>query len=284
MLEPDSGAKGRKHLAETLRELRKAAGLSGERLGVRAAMSQSKVSRIESGKIVPTVVDVERIVKALEVPSEVAQELLSLARVANVDYTSWRSYARVGLWRRQAELKALAESSGMMRHLLPIMPSGLLQTRAYTRAVLTPVVEGRPARDVDRAVQARLDRQEVLIDETRQFHFLLAEQALRLRLASTPVMIEQLQHMAELAERPNIELTILPTSVQLGDAPLNSFVVYDDRLVMIELFSGGVALRDPQEISYHLNLFEYFNDRAVSGVEAQQFIEAVADEFMRARD
>ena len=58
MLEPDSGAQGRKHVAEALRELRKAAGLSGERLGARAAMSQSKISRIESGKIVPTVVDV----------------------------------------------------------------------------------------------------------------------------------------------------------------------------------------------------------------------------------
>jgi hypothetical protein len=146
------------------------------------------------------------------------------------------------------------------------------------------VVEGRPARDVDRAVQARLDRQEVLNDETRQFHFLLTEHALRLRLVSTPVMIEQLRHIAELAERSNVELTILPTCVQLGDSPLNSFVVYDDRLVLVEMFSGGVALRDPQEISYHLNLFEYFNERAVSGVDAQQILEAVAVEFMRARD
>jgi transcriptional regulator with XRE-family HTH domain len=284
MLEPDSGAQGRKHLAEALRDLRRAAGLSGERLGVRAAMSQSKVSRIESGKIVPTVVDVERILKALEVPPEVERELLSLARTANVDYTSWRSYARVGLWRRQAELKALAESSTTMRHFLPIMPSGLLQTRAYACAVLTPVVEGRPARDVDRAVCARLDRQEVLKDEARQFHFLLAEQALRLKLAPTSVMVEQLQHIVEVAEQPNIELTILPTDIQLGDAPLNSFVVYDDRLVMAELFSGGVALREPQEISYHLNLFEYFNNHAVSGEEAQQILEGVAGEFMRERD
>lgn len=284
MLEPESGKQGRKHLAAALRELRKAAGLSGERLGVRAAMSQSKISRIESGKIVPTVVDVERILKALEVPLEVAQELLSLARAANVDYTSWRSYARVGLWRRQAELKALAESSTAVRHFLTVIPSGLLQMRAYARAVLTPVVEGRPARDVDHVVQARLDRQEVLNDETKRFYFLLTEQSIRLKLASNSVMIEQLQRMIELVERPNIELTVLPIQVLLDDLPLNSFVIYDDRLVMIELFSGGVALRDPQEISYHLNLFEYFNNRALAGGEAQQFIEDVADEFMRARD
>lgn len=284
MLEPDSGPQGRKHLAEALRELRKAAGLSGERLGVRAAMSQSKISRVESGKIVPAVVDVERILQALEVPSNVAQELLTLARVANAEYISVRSYARAGLWRKQVELKALAESSTTVRHFLPVIPSGLLQTRAYAHAALTPVVEGRPERDVDRAVQARMDRREVLNDETRRFFFLLTEQAIRLKLASMPVMIKQLRHMIELIERPNIELTVLPIRVSLGDVPLNTFVVYDDRLVLIELFSGEVALRDPQEISYHLNLFEYFNNRALAGGEAQQFIEAVADEFMRARD
>jgi transcriptional regulator with XRE-family HTH domain len=284
MLEPDSGAKGRKHLAETLRELRKAAGLSGERLGVRAAMSQSKVSRIESGKIVPTVIDVERILQALEVPSEVAREMLFLARMANVDYVSLRSYARAGLWRKQAELKALAESSSTVRQFLPVMPSGLLQTRAYAHAVLTPTVEGRPARDVDRAVGARLDSQVVLNDESRRFSFLMTEQAVRLKVAPTSVMIEQLQHMVELIEYPNIELGILSTTVQLGAPPLNIFVIFDDRLVLVELFSGEVALRDPQEISYHLNLFDYFNNLAVSGEEAQQILEAVADEFMRARD
>jgi hypothetical protein len=43
-------------------------------------MPQSEVSRIESGRILPTVVDVERILTALKVPSEVAAALLSLAR------------------------------------------------------------------------------------------------------------------------------------------------------------------------------------------------------------
>lgn len=53
---------------------------------------------------------------------------------------------------------------------------------------------------------------------------------------------------------------------------------------MVEFFSGGVALRDPQDIFYHLNIFEYFNNRALSGVAAQRFVESIAGEFMRARD
>ncbi|SFT84789.1 Helix-turn-helix domain-containing protein [Actinopolyspora lacussalsi subsp. righensis] len=284
MLEPDTKEQGRKHLAETLRDLRKAAGLSGERLAARAAMSQSKISRIESGKVLPTVVDVERVVNALEAPSEVASELLSLARAANVDYASWRSYARVGLWRKQAEIKALAETSSTVRQFLPAIPSGLIQAPEYARAVLTPAIEGNSSRNVERAVRVRLDSQEVLKDESRRFHFLLTEQAIRWQRAEPDIMVTQLRYMAGLTDRPNIELAIIPHGVTVSAAPLNIFVVYDDRLVMVELFSGEVALRDPQDVSYHLNVFEYFRKRAVTGEAARQFLEAAADDFMRPHD
>jgi transcriptional regulator with XRE-family HTH domain len=106
--------------------LRKAAGLSGERLAVRCAMSQAKISRIERGKTLPSVIDVERILKALEVPPEAARELIGLARRANVEHTSLRSIAELGVWRRQLELKALSESAAVQRIFLPAIPSGLI--------------------------------------------------------------------------------------------------------------------------------------------------------------
>jgi transcriptional regulator with XRE-family HTH domain len=279
MLEPESREQGRQHLAATLRALRKAAGLSGQRLAVRAAMSQSKVSRIESGRVLPTVIDVERIIKALDVPPEVAGDLLSLARTASVGYTSLRSSARLGIWRKQAEIKALAESSSTVRQFLPAIPSGLLQTPEYARATLAPAVAGRPARDVDRAIRARLDRQEVLNDESKRFHFLLTEQAVRLKRAADSVMVDQLQHMINLSRRPNVMLSVLPFSAQIGTSPLNVFVVYDDRLVIVELFSGEIVLRDYRDVKYHLNLFEHFSDRALEGDNARTFLESAVRDF-----
>lgn len=150
MLQEPNGHK-RKNLALALRDLRKASGLSGERLAERCNISQSKVSRIESGRTLPTVADTERILKALDVPRDAASELLSLARAANVDYASWRSVARLGIWHKQEELKALAEDSNVVRQFLPAIPSGLLQVPEYARETLTPTVEGRPARDVSTA-------------------------------------------------------------------------------------------------------------------------------------
>jgi transcriptional regulator with XRE-family HTH domain len=279
MLEPDQQSEQRITLAETLRELRRAAGLSGERLAKRCAMSQAKISRIETGKVLPSVVDVEQIVRALSVPPEVAEQLLSLARVANVDYTSWRAYARIGLWRGQMELKALHESVGVIRQFLPAIPSGLLQTPEYARQVLTATVRGRPARDVEKMLEARLSWKQVLADSGRQFKFVLTEQAVRWRRASLETMVGQSAHLAELSTADNVDLAVLPQSAEVLASPLNVFVVYGDRLVAVELFSGGVMLRDPCDIEYHRELFDFFLARSLRGDAATDFLKSVSEEF-----
>ncbi|MCQ8772553.1 helix-turn-helix domain-containing protein [Streptomyces telluris] len=283
-IEPEHQARERKDLAEALRGLREAAGLSGERLAVRCNMSQTKISRIETGRALPTVIDVQRILTALHVPAEVADELLKLARRANVDYASWRTYARVGLYRKQAELKALESTSRVMRHFLPAIPTGLLHVRQYAEQTLAKAVKSDPARDVARAVQARMDRQAILDDQSRHFTFLLTEQAVRWRRADREVMAAQCAHMAEVSRRPNVELAVIPRAARVPGTPMNIFVIYDDRLVTVELFSGEVVLRDPRDISHHVELFELFLGCALTGEDATAFLAGAAEDFMRLRD
>lgn len=271
-------------MAEILRGLRQASGLSGERLAVRCNMSQTKISRIETRRHIPTVLEVEQILSALEVPEEVAQEILRLARRANVDYASWRAYARVGLYHKQAELKALERSSREMRHFLPAIPTGLLHVREYAEQTLSKTVASDPARDVQRAVQARMDRQAVLDDRSRSFTFLLTEQAVRWRRATPEAMAAQCYHMAAVSLKPNVEIAIIPQTAQVPGTPLNVFVVYDDRLVTVELFSGEVVLRDPRDISHHLGLFDLFLSHALRGTDATTFLRRAAGDFMRQRD
>ncbi|MFG3235637.1 helix-turn-helix domain-containing protein [Streptomyces antibioticus] len=283
-IEPETQARERKDLAEALRGLRRASGLSGERLALRCNMSQTKISRIETGRALPTVIDVERILKALDVPDEVADELLRLARRANVDYASWRAYARVGLYHKQAELGALESSSRVMRHFLPAIPTGLLHVYAYAVETLSPTVVSDPARDVVRAVQARMDCQAILDDPSRSFWFLLTEQAVKWQRAGVRTMAAQCSHMAEVNRKPNVEIGIVPQGVHVPGIPMNIFVVYDDRLVTVELFSGEVVLRDPRDITQHLNLFELFWSHALTGEDASAFLEEAASGFMRQRN
>ncbi|MBQ0829566.1 helix-turn-helix domain-containing protein [Streptomyces sp. RG38] len=247
-------------------------------------MSQTKISRIETGRALPTVIDVERILKALAVPDEVAGELLRLARRANVDYASWRAHARVGLHHKQAELSSLESSSRVMRHFLPAIPTGLLHVREYAIETLSPTVTSDPARDVARAVQARMDRQAILDDASRSFCFLMTEQAVKWQRASVEAMAAQCSHMAEVSRKPNVEIGIVPQGKHVPGTPMNIFVVYDDRLVTVELFSGEVVLRDPRDITQHLGLFELFWSHALTGDDASAFLEETAGSFMRQRN
>lgn len=235
MLDPSGSRHGRRELAQTLRELRKASGLSGTRLAARAHISQSKVSRIESGRNLPSVVDVERIVTALTVPPDVARDLLSLAHAANMDYASWRAYARIGIWRKQTEIKELTTASSTVRQFLPAIPSGLIQALEYARAVLTPTVAGKPGRNVERAVAARIAGQESLENESFRFFFLLTEQEVRWQRAGPDTLVSQLCQMIRTAEFPNVELAIISNGTRVEASPLNVFVVYDDRLVVAHI-------------------------------------------------
>lgn len=263
-----------------LRELRRAAGLSGERLAVRCSMSQAKISRIETGKILPTVVDVECILAALNMPPEQTQELLALARMANVEFSSSRALARTGTWRRQLELKTLVESTATLRQFLPAIPTGLIQTPEYAAFAMSPTVPGAHDRDVAKCVQARMELQKVLDDESRRFILVMTEQAVRWNRAGRDVMAKQLMHMAAQAERPNVEIGVIPQYAEVPGSPLNIFTVHDDRLVLTELFNGSVSFRDPRDVQYYLELFEFFLGHALTGADAIAFLRSVAGEFM----
>jgi transcriptional regulator with XRE-family HTH domain len=125
-VDPTHAGQDRHDLASALHGLRKASGLSGERLARRCGMSQSKVSRIETGRLLPSVVDVEQILTALAVDQTTRVELLALARVANAEYHDVRASVRRGLHHRQREIAALESSAAEVRHFLPTLITGLL--------------------------------------------------------------------------------------------------------------------------------------------------------------
>lgn len=248
-------------------------------MAARCAMSQSRISRIESGRQLPTVVDVGRILKALEVPADAAAKLLVLARRANVEHTSWRAVAEIGIWRKQDELAALAESCRVQRQFLPSMLSGLLQVSEYARTALSPMVDTDPSRNVERALEARLERQKVLEDESRKFVFLLTEQAVYWRHVERSVMSRQCEHLANLAERPNVDVHILPLCADVPASTLCTYMIYDNRLVVAELVSGEVAMYDPKDIDHHRVVFDYYLKHTLGGSRATSFLLAARDEL-----
>lgn len=241
-------------------------------------MSQSKVSRIENGRLLPTTTDVEALLRAYGADEETTARLLALARAANQEYRAVRADRQRGMERKQAELAGFERSGRVMRHFLPAVPTGLLHTRAYAEATLS-ALGTVPAGAFRQVVDAKMARQEALEDPERRWVFLMTETAVRARVAPLEVMAGQCVHMARLAERDNLEVAVVPFAAQWPVMALNVFVVYDDRFVTCELFSGEVVLHDPQDVAHHLRLFELFLARALTGGDAAAFLRAAGAEY-----
>ncbi|MEU8149099.1 helix-turn-helix transcriptional regulator [Nonomuraea sp. NPDC048901] len=66
-------------------------------MAARRGISQSKISKIETGEVPPSAVDVERILRALNASPEVTEEITALPRLANTQFLDLRSTLRRGL-------------------------------------------------------------------------------------------------------------------------------------------------------------------------------------------
>ena len=277
-LDPTRAGQDRQNLASALHDLRKASGLSGERLARRCGMSQSKVSRIETGRLLPSVIDVEQILAALGIDRATRHELLALARVANAEYQDVRASVRRGLHHRQRELAALETNATQMRHFLPTLITGLLQIPEYMRAAMSTPVE--PAEgDITVAVALKMERQSVLHNRTKHFEFLLTESAVRWRLCEPSIMATQIDRLVSLSRLPNIRIGVLPLSSQVCKGAYHTFVSYDRRLVTIELFTGQLVLRDPKDVDHYRALYDFFSRHALWAEGARDFLSTLAETF-----
>ncbi|MEV8389581.1 MULTISPECIES: Scr1 family TA system antitoxin-like transcriptional regulator [unclassified Streptomyces] len=262
--DPEQLGRSTHELAVLLRTLRKRAGLSGDRLAARCNMSQSKVSRIESGRVRPSLVDLEQILRAVDAPPDTVAEVTTLARIANTEWRNLRDLRRKGLGSRQAELKALETSSTEMRYFLLSMITGLLATPEYARASLAH----SPA-DTRKAVAGKLERQKILCDTSKDFRFLLTEQAVRWPVVGPLALAEQIDRLVSLTYLPNVRLGVIPTGTPTPTTPMNTFTVYDAALATVETLTGSLVLRDGRDVRSCLDAFSGYEQCALFGERAR---------------
>ncbi|MGJ5890934.1 helix-turn-helix domain-containing protein [Streptomyces niveiscabiei] len=278
--EPESLGRSRSDLAEVLRSERKRAGLTQTRLARRCNMSQTKISNIEGGKLTPTIFDVELIIEALGINGPVAERILELARTANTEWQDdWASQRR-GLDKKQNDLARLEAVTTEFRFFLPTMITGLLATPDYVRASLA----GNSG-DMSKTVAKKLERQQILLDSSKFFTFLLTEQAVRWPLASPIAMAMQLDRLTSVSRIPNVQLGVIPLGAvgPITETPLSVFTVYDRRLVQVETNTGALILRDRRDVSAYRDDFDRYESYAVFGDECRNLLSEWAMIFTRQR-
>lgn len=267
---PSSSAQqAREALAARLFDLRRAAGLSGQELAERCGWYKSKSSRIENARTLPSDTDIRAWCRACDAVEE-TEDLLAAARHAETLYVQWRRLHRCGLRQVHEASLPLYESTRLFRVYCSTVMPGLVQTPGYATDLLSAITafQGTPD-DVPAAVAARTARSRILHDSGRRFMLLIEEAVLHSGVGTPAAMAEQLGYLLEVMALPTVCLGILP----FGDRarkiwPLETFMIFDDARVHVELLTARVTVTAPSEVSAYARAFADLAQLALYGASA----------------
>ncbi|MEU1330419.1 helix-turn-helix transcriptional regulator [Streptomyces sp. NPDC005865] len=270
------------NIGRALRELREASGKQAKAVARSAVMSPSKLSKIENEALAPSLIDVERILTALEVSEEVKARLTEAARKAATEATAWRILRRTGLHKHQDEIRAIEAQTTLMRLFQPSCIPGLLQTPEYARAILSR--HGYTQGALEKMMGARLLRQEVLHDTDRTFRFVVTESVLRWKIVRPSMLAAQLDKLITISRMPNVGIGVLPLSSPMADLPSSSFVLFDTNLAIMEIPHAEITTTEARDVELYLNKFDGFEGAAVTGEEMRHFVAGLRDDFLRQQE
>ena len=190
----------------------------------------------------------------------------------------WVPYQRLnraGLRKAQESVRPGYENSALVRSYQPKIVPGLLQTAAYTTAMLEDARDRQRVQrdDVAEAVAERSRRQRVLTRAGHRFVFVIEEPVLRYRFCDPEVLRGQLLHLREAARLPTVWLGIIPLGCDRRKVlPREGFVMFDEERVSVELISGVLSVTQPGEIAMYVRDFTDLAGIAVNGKAARDLI------------
>lgn len=249
-------------LGAQLRQLREAKGVSREDAGWEIRASGSKISRMELGKVGFKERDVADLLTLYGVfDDQERSALLTLARQAN----------RPGWWHTYGDLLpswfesylGLESAAGLIRtYELQFVP-GLLQTPDYARAVIMLEYRGAPRGEIERRVELRLARQQVLRrDNPPQLWAVVDEAVLRRPIGGPEVMRAQIEALLAATTLPNVRLQVVPFSAGGHAGTGGAFTVlrFEDRelpdVVYIEQLTSALYLDKRDDVDLYVAAME----------------------------
>lgn len=264
--------------AATFRRLRKERGLSGPEVARLTGLSQPVVSRLETGRRVPTVKEVTALCKVYRADRETREALVAAAKSMEAGATSSRIILQ-NPRRLQERVKRMEEASRVLRSFQATLVIGLVQTPEYAVAITEPDIRGAQRDD---AVKARLERQSVL-DTDREFTLVHTEGALRWHLVGPELMADQLDKLIEVSRRPNVRAGVIPWTKPTTTYARHGFHLYDSNAAIVTTESGMAVITDPVQVGVYDKRFAELEGVAVFDDEAREVFGRLASDYRSLR-
>jgi transcriptional regulator with XRE-family HTH domain len=252
-----------------VRRLREGRALTLRELADQLGWDWSTLGKLERGQTLGS----PEVAQALDEFYGTPGLLLALWELAVGDPTQFKEQ-----YRRYMLLEA--EAVSLWHFGVSILP-GLLQTDGYASEVLaTGGIEGG---QLAQQVEARAGRRGVLVSEDAPtFRTILSETVLRTPLNDAGAWREQLEHLVEMAERPNVTIQVLPlgaglhglvsTDVMFLRMPEGRTVAYT------ETAYHGELIEKNGEVERLQRAYDSMRDLALSPAESLKFIGQMLEE------
>ncbi|WP_425556026.1 helix-turn-helix domain-containing protein [Glycomyces endophyticus] len=262
-----------------LRRLREGANITRGEAAYEIRGSESKISRMELGRVSFRLRDVEDLMVMYGVTDEVEVErVLELCREAN--RPSW--------WHRYGEalpdwfstyLDMETAASTIRTYEVQLVP-GLLQSRDYARSLLMLGYGHTPLQEIDYRIDVRIARQKVLDREhdPATLWTVIDEAALHRPFGGRGVMRDQLNSLAEACDRPNVRIQIVPFSSGAHSGAGAPFTwlrfAYPELkdVIYMEHLTGGLYLDRDADVDAYQAAMEHLCVQAAQPRETQDII------------
>jgi transcriptional regulator with XRE-family HTH domain len=274
-------------IAYELRKLRERNDMSREDAAKAIRGSVPNIGHIENGRSLPGPLELEKLLELYGVPDrfEFWLELRNRAKKGK-DWWIGLSDSVPDYFNLFLGLESCAiQIESWDAHVVP----GLFQTPDYARAVIRGGEPQRPDHEVDQQVELRMGRQhEVLEDgDSPMVWRVIAEPALRWLVGGNETMRAQLTRLIELAERPNVDIQVLPFSAGAHTGVDGTFDILtfpselenDPGVVYVDTRVKGYYYEDPEQIMRYRNALARLRVGAIKPADSPAFIRRIGKEL-----
>ncbi|WP_336209864.1 helix-turn-helix domain-containing protein [Nonomuraea sp. LPB2021202275-12-8] len=272
-------------LGSQLRRLRESRGVTREEAGHLIRGSESKISRMELGRVGFKERDVADLLTLYGVVDNQARAaVLDLVVTAN-EPGWWHRFNDILPTWFQAYV-GLEEAAVRIRTYEVQFVPGLLQTKEYARAVVTAGAAGLGAEEISRRVDLRLERQRVFDKpDGPVFWAVIDEAALRRPIGGAEVMRAQLEHLIDLMRQSNITIQVMPFSFGGHSAEGGAFSIlrFPDNdlpdVIYVEQLASALYLDKREDVDRYTEVMERLCAVSTTPDETVELLRAVAEEF-----
>jgi transcriptional regulator with XRE-family HTH domain len=271
----------RRLLGAQLRRLREERRITLEDAGNVIRASGSKMSRLETGRVGFKDRDVADLLTFYGVTDEQQRRALrELARSAS-SHGWWYDYTDVLPSWFEAYVGLEEAATSIRTYEIQFVP-GLLQTEDYARAITLLGHQEAPAAEIEQRVQLRMGRQALLTKSQPVHLWAVLDEAVLRRPAGRPgVMRRQIQHLLQVAERPNVTIQVVPFSAGVHAAAGGPFSImrFAERdlpdVVYLEQLTSALYLDKRENVDHYMAVMERLCLEATPAASTAKIVNAI---------